>query len=73
VDGFVLALSLPFVTREQVGLTRRGDELSVTVGSWRRLLSLPSALRRCVITAARLADGELTISFEPDPEQWMRE
>lgn len=71
-DGFVLALALPFVTREEVGLTRRGDELSVTVGSWRRLLSLPSALRRCLVTGARLSEGELLVSFEPDPAQWMR-
>lgn len=71
-DGFVLALSLPFVAREEVGLTRRGDELSVTVGSWRRLLSLPSVLRRCVITGARLADGTLDVTFEPDPAQWIR-
>jgi arsenite-transporting ATPase len=71
-DGFVLALALPFVTREEVGLTRRGDELSVTVGSWRRLLSLPSVLRRCIVTGARLSEGELLVSFEPDPAQWMR-
>jgi arsenite-transporting ATPase len=71
-DGFVLALALPFVTREEVGLTRRGDELSVTVGSWRRLLSLPSVLRRCVVIGARLSEGELLVSFEPDPAQWMR-
>jgi arsenite-transporting ATPase len=72
VDGFVLAVALPFVTKEEVGLTRRGDELSVTVGSWRRLLSLPSVLRRCVVTGARLSEGELLVSFEPDPAQWMR-
>ena len=71
-DGFVLVLALPFVTRDEVGLTRRGDELSLTVGSWRRLLSLPSVLRRCVVTGARLDDGELTVSFEPDANQWMR-
>jgi arsenite-transporting ATPase len=72
VDGFVLSVALPFVTKEEVGLTRRGDELSVTVGSWRRLLSLPSVLRRCVVTGARLSEGELLVSFEPDPAQWMR-
>jgi arsenite-transporting ATPase len=71
-DGFVLSLALPFATREEVGLTRRADELSVTVGSWRRLLTLPSVLRRCVVTGARLADGQLNVNFEPDPAQWMR-
>ncbi len=72
VDGFVLSIALPFAHREEVGLTRRGDELSLTVGSWRRLLSLPSVLRRCDVTGARLADGQLRVSFEPDPALWMR-
>ncbi len=71
-DGFQLALSLPFATREEVGLTRRGDELAVTVGSWRRLLSLPAVLRRCLVVGARFDEGELRVSFEPDPDLWMR-
>jgi arsenite-transporting ATPase len=71
-DGFALTLLLPFASRDEVGLTRRGDELSITVGSWRRLLSLPSVLRRCVVTGARLDDGRLDVTFEPDPDLWMR-
>jgi arsenite-transporting ATPase len=71
VDGFVLSLALPFASRDEVGLTRRGDELAVTVGSWRRLLPLPAALRRCLVTGARLAGGRLEVSFEPDPKVWM--
>ena len=39
--GAVLRLELPFVTRGEVDLARHGDELVVTVGSYRRLLSLP--------------------------------
>ncbi len=62
-----LALLLPFATREEVGLTRRGDELAVTLGSWRRLLSLPSALRRCLVTGARLSDGRLDVDVRARP------
>ena len=71
-DGFRLTLALPFADREEVGLTRRGDELAITVGGWRRLITLPSVLRRCVVTNARLADGRLNVGFEPDPAQWTR-
>ena len=71
-DGFKLTLALPFADREKVVLTRRGDELAVTVGGWRRLITLPSVLRRCVVTNARLADGRLNVTFEPDPAQWNR-
>lgn len=71
-DGFTLSLGLPFAERTDVDLARRGDDLVVTVGGHRRLLTLPSALRRCDVTSARLRDGRLTVSFVPDPDQWMR-
>jgi arsenite-transporting ATPase len=36
------------------------------------VLALPSALRRCSVVGARLADGRLVVRFEPDPVLWMR-
>jgi arsenite-transporting ATPase len=70
-EGFVLSLPLPLAHRDEVDLSRRGDELVVTVASWRRLLSLPSALRRCDVTGARFVDGRLLVDFVPDPAVWM--
>jgi arsenite-transporting ATPase len=70
-EGFTLALPLPLADRGQLDLSRRGDELVITVASWRRLLTLPSALRRCDVTGARLVDGELLVDFVPDPAVWM--
>lgn len=67
---FVLALRLPLADRRDLDLGRRGDELVVTVGSHRRVLALPSALRRCVVVGAALRDGDLRIRFEPDPALW---
>jgi arsenite-transporting ATPase len=69
-DEFVLELRLPLAERRDVDLARRGDDLVVTVGAHRRVLSLPSALRRCVVVGASLRDGALRIRFEPDPELW---
>jgi arsenite-transporting ATPase len=71
VDGFALSLALPLAEVGDVDLVRRGDELVVTVGSHRRLLALPSALRRCVVTGAALRGGRLSVDFVPDPEQWL--
>ncbi|MCA1710645.1 MAG: ArsA family ATPase [Actinobacteria bacterium] len=71
-DGFVLSLSLPLARRSDVDLARSGDELVVTVGGHRRVLALPSALRRCVVAGAVLTGGRLAIRFEPDPDLWMR-
>ena len=72
VDGFLLSLALPLARREDLDLARSGDELVLTVAGHRRLLVLPSALRRCIVVGAHLADGRLAVRFEPDPELWMR-
>jgi len=36
----------------------------------RRVLALPSGLRRCLLVGARLTDGVLRVRFAPDPELW---
>jgi arsenite-transporting ATPase len=71
-DGFELSLALPLATREDLDLTRTGDELAVTIGGHRRVLALPSALRRCTVAGATLTGGRLVVRFEPDPDLWMR-
>jgi arsenite-transporting ATPase len=71
-DEFVLSLALPHAEKRQVDLVRKGDELVLTVGSHRRVLALPSVLRRCVVDGAALRDGALRVRFRPDPDVWMR-
>jgi len=71
-DGFVLSLALPLARIEDIDLARAGDELVVTVAGHRRVLALPSALRRCDVVGATLVEGRLRIAFEPDPDLWMR-
>ena len=71
-DGFVLSISLPLARRDDVDLARAGDELVVTVAGHRRVLALPSALKRCTVAGATLVDGRLRVRFEPDPDVWMR-
>lgn len=70
-DGFELSLALPLARRDELQLSRSGDELVVTVAGHRRVLALPSALRRCVVAGAVLRDGRLLVRFEPDPALWM--
>ncbi|MFE6550957.1 ArsA family ATPase [Streptomyces sp. NPDC057746] len=72
-DGvLVWHIPLPGAIREELELVRRGDELVVTAGSFRRIVPLPSALRRCTVAGAALRDEELRIRFAPDPELWPR-
>ena len=68
--GYLLRLPLPLVTATEVDLKRRGDELLVSVGDHRRVLSLPSVLRRCVVTGAVVRDAMLGVRFVPDEKVW---
>ncbi len=61
--GATLTLALPFADREDVAVARHGDELVVTVGSYRRVLALPTALRAHEVTGARVAEGSLQVRF----------
>ncbi|MFJ3827555.1 ArsA family ATPase [Streptomyces sp. NPDC090046] len=72
-DGvLVWAVPLPGATKSDLDLVRRGDELLLTAGPYRRIVPLPSALRRCTVSGAALAQGELRIRFTPDPGLWPR-
>ncbi|GHF32095.1 ArsA family ATPase [Streptomyces morookaense] len=72
-DGMLVwRLPLPGAERDALGLVRRGDELVVAVGPFRRVLPLPSALRRCSVAGAGLQDGALCVRFIPDPDLWPR-
>jgi arsenite-transporting ATPase len=71
-DGarYRLSLNLPLADRGEVSASRSGDELVVTVAGHRRVLALPSVLRRCEVTGGSVADGRLVLRFRPDPRLW---
>ena len=62
----VLEVDLPFTDREDLELGRRGAELLVRVGSYRRAVLLPDSLRRRAVAGARLRDGRLVLTFASD-------
>ncbi|WP_037577264.1 ArsA family ATPase [Phaeacidiphilus oryzae] len=70
-DGLLVwHVPLPGAARPDLDLVRRGDELLVAVGPYRRTLPLPSALRRCTVAGAGLRDAVLSVRFRPDPGLW---
>ncbi|MFJ9045878.1 ArsA family ATPase [Streptomyces sp. NPDC102347] len=72
-DGvLVWHLPLPGARRDALDLVRRGDELVVTAEPFRRVVPLPSALRRCTVDGAALREDELRVRFRPDPGLWPR-
>jgi arsenite-transporting ATPase len=62
-DTYVLTQELPFADRDDLEVGRRGDELLVRIGPYRRAIVLPDSLRRREITSARLRKGKLRVVF----------
>jgi arsenite/tail-anchored protein-transporting ATPase len=61
--GHVLEVALPFTSREEVHLSRDGDELQLQVGGLRRTIVLPRALVEAPTMGAKMEDGILRIQF----------
>jgi arsenite/tail-anchored protein-transporting ATPase len=64
-EDFVLRLPLPVVELEKVKLTKRGDELFITIGNFKRELLLPAALAQRSASAATFTNGVLQVRFPP--------
>ncbi|MEX1019801.1 MAG: ArsA family ATPase [Litorilinea sp.] len=62
-DDYLLKLPLPNVELDKVRLTKRGDELFVSIGNFKRELLLPATLARREAAGATFADGVLQIRF----------
>ncbi|HEY7010758.1 MAG TPA: ArsA family ATPase [Jatrophihabitantaceae bacterium] len=71
-DGtdFVLVMALPLAARGAVDVARAGDDLVVTVAGHRRVLTLPSVLRRCDVVSGDFDGARLRVRFRPDPNLW---
>jgi arsenite-transporting ATPase len=68
-DDFVLVLPLPNVELNKVKLTKRGDELFVTIGNFKRELLLPAVLAQRDAGGAVFSGGRLRIRFPMKDEK----
>jgi arsenite/tail-anchored protein-transporting ATPase len=66
--GYVLAMRLPFVSREDMDIHRRGEELYVRVGTYKRNLVLPQTLQRLEVRGANFVGDHLEIAFTHAPD-----
>ncbi|HYA00026.1 MAG TPA: ArsA family ATPase [Candidatus Binatia bacterium] len=60
---YELMLQLPFISKDEVEVTHREGELFVTVGPYKREISLPRALNGKRVSRARLDEGLLHLTF----------
>jgi arsenite/tail-anchored protein-transporting ATPase len=65
--GYVLTMRLPFVSREDMDIHRRGEELYVRVGTYKRNLILPQTLQRMEVRGANFVGDHLEIVFARQP------
>jgi arsenite-transporting ATPase len=62
-DEVVIEMDVPFASKEELDVIRRGAELAITLGPYRRSLVLPDSLQRRAVTHASLESGRLRIRF----------
>jgi arsenite-transporting ATPase len=65
--GYELNLHLPFVSKDDVDITHREGELYVSVGPYKREISLPRVLNGKRVTRGRLEEGLLSVTFADAP------
>jgi len=61
--GYTLSVELPFTSRDEISLSRSGDELILQVGAWRRNLVMPRLLLDAPTLGARMEDRVLKVRF----------
>jgi len=66
--GYRVSIPLPGATSTDLDVSLVEDELVVRAGPRRRAMLLPVRIAASRLTGARLADGELVVSFERGPE-----
>lgn len=62
-DGYVLKLPLPHVEMDKVVMTKKGDEMIIEIGNFKRDITLPSVLVNQEAVRARFVDKALEIHF----------
>jgi arsenite-transporting ATPase len=62
-EFFVLSMKVPFVKKEDIEIYRRGEELTIVAGQWKRTIFLPQALRIRETVGASYNNNELRIRF----------
>nr|MBA3471515.1 ArsA family ATPase [Herpetosiphonaceae bacterium] len=62
-EQYELRLPLPHVEVNKVNMTKRGDQLFIEIGNFRREMILPSLLADRPAVKAMFRNGELVVQF----------
>ena len=65
-DGYDVVFQLPLAEKRSVDLSKKGAELLVKVGNYRRNILLPDALARLSAAGASFEEGALRVRLRDD-------
>src|SRR6266404_6127456 len=68
-DTYVLRLPLPHVEMDKVVMTKKGDEMIIEIGNFKRDITLPAILANQEATVARFVNKALEIHFTAPIEE----
>ncbi len=63
-NGYNLKIEMPFVDKNELQLSQRGDEILISIKNERRCFILPPKLHSKEILGAKYDNGKLTINFQ---------
>jgi arsenite-transporting ATPase len=64
--GYEVVLNLPLAERENVDLSKKGSELLIRVGNYRRNVLLPDSMARLKAVGAKIEDDKLRVRLGDD-------
>lgn len=64
--GYEVVLNLPLAEKRSVDLSKKGAELLVRVGGYKRNILLPDSMSRLAAAGASIEDGKLKVRLEDD-------
>jgi len=62
-EGYKFIINMPFVDKNELKLSQKGDEITISIKNERRSFVLPTKLQSKEITSAKYNDGKLNIHF----------
>ncbi|MFX1298814.1 MAG: hypothetical protein ACFFD2_28645, partial [Promethearchaeota archaeon] len=64
IDGnLIMKISLPFTKKGETKVRKRGEELIIEIGEYKRILLLPTIAQNMKIGSARFEDKKLILTF----------
>ncbi|BCL81387.1 arsenic-transporting ATPase [Ktedonobacteria bacterium brp13] len=67
-DSYILRLPLPHVEMNKVLMSKKGDEMVIEIGNFKRDITLPAMLASQEATVAKFVNGSLEIHFNASAE-----